>query len=131
MNNLKIAEELIKIAKELTSSFIDENRIRNILNENINQNELKYLFQEYSDEISKYLQDRMRQGKDKAVVVSLKKWLKDNHHEDWINGKKFEAISKYNEQKIKESHLQMKNLNEDACVISFKNLLKDLIKDNK
>ena len=132
MNNIKIAKQLIKLAKSLIAEIPKSEHFENIYNEQIiDNNKLYELYDKYTDEISNDLQAGVRQHLKTITIKSLKRWLKDNNCEDWASGKKYDALYDYNKGKFNQSKFEIKQEIGDTYLISPQQLYKSAEEKNK
>ena len=136
MKNERIANELLKIAKQLTSALPDQNQATKTYKEqHVDKNLLQKLYDEYTDEISVNIMDSIRQHSKTIVTKSLEKWLKENGYEDWTNGRKFGALYDLVVKKLNEAKYDLVKENDEVWMISpqrlYQKIEKQIQEDNK
>ena len=89
------------------------------------------LWDKYSNEMSVELDSGISNGKKQITIITIKRWLKDNGYEDWIEGKKFEQINKYNEEKMNETGYEILKDFGDTCLVSFEKIIKEVEEEEK
>ena len=117
--NVRIAKELLKIAKQILSSLSDKNKIKQIYNnQKVDPVVLQQLYDKYTDDISIDLQAGAKQHLKTITTISLEKWLKENGYEDWANERKYDALYDYLMKKLSEVGYQMIKEEENIYIIS-------------